>query len=370
MNYHKTVHSKRALILKFGAIGDAVMTVPAVRALYDQGFEINWVCGKAARPLLECYSWIRLTPVDDRAILRGSTLDRVRGILNLWSKIAGAYDLCATLYYDRRYRLLSLPVRSPRKLMLSRTSRATTLLAGRHHTDEYARILLGLDDQCREQSFTPVAPDRLPPSPLPEKTAARRIALVPGGTHNLLKQQVMRRWPIENYVNLTRSLLDRGWEVVLFGGKEDLWVKPHFQDLAVTDCINGLSLPEVVSVCNRCDAVVTHDTGPMHLAGMSEASLIGIFGPTNPGNFLPRRPFAVGIWGGQGFACRPCYDGRDFAPCEFNGCMHQVTPEFVLRELDKLLDDRAKNRDSAWRVITPDGSAQTQHSPLAVLPSV
>jgi len=43
----------------------------------------------------------------------------------------------------------------------------------------------------------------------------------------------------------------------------------------------------------------------------------------------------VGIWGGKGFACRPCYDGRNFAPCQFGG-MHQVTTELVLRELDKL----------------------------------
>ncbi|HEU5339901.1 glycosyltransferase family 9 protein [Edaphobacter sp.] len=363
------MHSKKALIIKFGAIGDVVMTVPAVRALHDQGFEIHWVCGKTVRPLLECYSWIRLIPVDDRAILRGNALERIQGIFNLWTEIAGAYDLSATLYYDRRYRLLSLPVRAPRKLMLSRASRATTLLAGRHHTDEYVRILLGLDDHCREQSFPPVAPDCLPPSPLPEKTAARRIALVPGGTHNLLKQQVMRRWPIEHYLDLTRRLLDRSWEVVLFGGQEDLWVKPHFQNMTVTDCIGKLSLPEVVSVCNHCDAVVTHDTGPMHLAGLSETSLIGIFGPTNPGNFLPRRPFAVGIWGGQGFACRPCYDGHNFAPCEFNGCMHQVAPELVLRELDRLLDDRSKQLDSAWRVVSPDESSQPAPGPLTMLPS-
>jgi len=112
-------------------------------------------------------------------------------------------------------------------------------------------------------------------------------------------------------------------------------------------------LPEVVSVCDASDAVVSHDTGPLHLAGLSESCLVGIFGPTDPSTFMPRRPSAVGIWGGQGFACRPCYDGRDFAPCKFNGCMHQVTPELVLRELDRLLSAKSHGVLDPGRIVFP-----------------
>jgi hypothetical protein len=64
--------------------------------------------------------------------------------------------------------------------------------------------------------------------------------------------------------------------------------------------------------------------------------------------------FVVSIWGVQGFACRPCSDGRNFAPCQSNGCMHQVTTELVLRELDKLLSDRSLGTSSPWRIVYPD----------------
>jgi len=331
------------------------MAIPAARLLYERGFEIHWVCGRAVQPLLECYSWINLIPISDKEILRGRPLERAIAIANLWSRIVfRKYDLCATLYYDRRFRLLSLPIRARHKLALSRESRATALLPGRHHTDEFVRVLLETEDGYREQSTSPVPPDLLPPSPWQGKSAPQRIAIVPGGTNNVLGQQVLRRWPIESYVALAHQLLDRGWEVVLLGGPEDAWVKPYFQQLVVTDCIGTLSLPEVVSACNACDAVVSHDTGPLHLAGLSKTCLVGIFGPTDPAMFLPRRPFVVGIWGGQGFACRPCYDGRDFAPCQFNGCMHQVTPELVLRELDRLLNDRSQGVSSPWRIVFPD----------------
>jgi heptosyltransferase-2 len=146
---------------------------------------------------------------------------------------------------------------------------------------------------------------------------------------------------------------------VLLGGPEDAWVKPHFQELVVTDCIGTLSLPEVVSVCDSCDAIVSHDTGPLHLAGLSETPLVGIFGPTDPATRIPRRDFAVGIWGGQGFACRPCYDGVNFAPCQFNGCMRQVTPKMVLRELDQLLTVRMQGAPSPWRIVFPEAVSGT-----------
>jgi heptosyltransferase II len=362
--------NKKALIVKFGQIGDVIMAIPAVRALFEKGFEIHWVCGRAVQPLLECYSWINLIPADDKAILFGSSIERARNIARLWGKIAfREFDLCATLYYDHRYRLLTLPVRARRKLSLSQRTRETTLIAGRHHTDEYARVLLEMEDTCREHSTAPIRPDRLPPSPLSEKVAQQRIAIVAGGVQHLIReqaqsrqpQQTLRRWPIESFVALVRRLLDRGWEVLLLGGPEDGWVRPYFQGLVVTDCIGSLSLPEVISVCDSCDAVISHDTGPLHLAGLSRACLVGIFGPTDAATRVPRRPFSSGIWGGQGFACRPCYDGRDFAPCRFNGCMHQVTPELVLRELDAQLSDRSRGVSSAWQIVFPDTAAPIQN---------
>ena len=334
---------RKALIVKFGQIGDVIMAIPAARALYEQGFAIEWVCGHAVYPLLECYSWIRPILVDDRAILRGSLVARARAILALWGKVAfRRYDLCATLYYDRRFWILALPVRAGRKLMLSHTDRKRMLIPGRHHTDEFVRVLLGLEDSCNDRSTKPVRPDQMVLSPLPAKVAPRRIVLVPGGTSNVLGEQVLRRWPVENYFAVARELLLRGWEVIVLGGPEDGWVKPYFQSLDVTYCIATLSLPEVVAVCDASDAIITHDTGPLHLAGLSTACLIGLFGPTHPATRVPRRPLTVSLWGGEGFACRPCYDGRNFAPCKVNGCMREMTPQMIVGALDRVLANGVK----------------------------
>lgn len=373
MDSQQSKRSKTALIVKFGQIGDVIMAIPAVYRLREQGFEIHWLCGKSVQPLLESYSWICPIPVDDKAILLGGSLRRVLNIVRLWKKIAfKSYDLCATLYYDPRYRLLTLPVRADRRIALSSQSRAKSLIAGRHHTDEYVRVLTGRPDDCTAESCAPIRPDRLRPSPVPTSGRARRIVLVPGGVQHLIREQALghlpeqalRRWPIDNYVALADQLLSRKWEVVLAGAKDDEWVLPYFLGRPTTDCVGKLSLPEVVSMFDQCDSVITHDTGPLHLAGLSHVPLIGIFGPTDPATRVPRRPFAVGIWGGQGFACRPCYDGRHFAPCRFNECMHQVTPNMVLRELDQLLADRLLGNQRPYRIVFPGQEESPKSSSL------
>ena len=75
-------------------------------------------------------------------------------------------------------------------------------------------------------------------------------------------------------MTLAHRLIDRGWEVVLLGGPEDEWVKSYFGTLTVTDCIGTLSLPEVIRTFDTCDAVVSHDTGPLHLAAMTQTPTV------------------------------------------------------------------------------------------------
>jgi heptosyltransferase II len=342
------------LILKFGAIGDCIMTIPAAYAMHQAGHEIDWVCGEAVAPVLRLYPWINLHVIDDRALLRGGTVERARTMLALWGVIAKKrYDVCATLYYDSRYKLLTLPVRAGRKVMLSKVDRATMLLPGRHHTDEYARILMGRKDDETPRQLTPIQAKGLPVSPIQRVEGKERIVLVPGGARNMMRDDALRRWPVESYVELAKLLLGHGFEVVLCGGPDDAWTSPFFSALSVTDLTGKLSLVETLALFDSTDVTVTHDTGPLHLAGITNSGLVTIFGPTDPHGRLPHRRGCVALWGGDGFACRPCYDGRDYAPCSHNGCVRQITPAMVLEQVDALLAAAREGRQRSPRVILP-----------------
>lgn len=344
---------KRALIVKLGAIGDVLMAVPAAHALHQQGFAIDWLCGHAVAPLLGLYPWINVLPMDEQAILKGSTPARLKTIASQWNAHFGTrYHLIATLYYDERYRLLTLPIRATRRIALSHEDRTTRLIPGRPHIDEYARILLNRDDNVNPVQLAPIRPSTIPASPLP-RTERPRIALVPAGARNLLREDILRRWPVENYVTLARELTARGHEVVLIGGPGDEWASVLFAGLPVIDQIGKLSLVDSLALLDSCDVTISHDTGPLHLAGISSSAIVAIFGPTMPQVFLPRRANVVGLWGGEHLACRPCYDGRHFAPCSNNACVQEVSPGMVLRQVESLLAARRAGQPLPPRILEP-----------------
>jgi heptosyltransferase-2 len=348
----------RLLLVKLGAIGDVVMAIPAAYAMHREGYAVDWLCGETVAPMLRLYPWIKVIAIDERPLLRGAWLQRLRAVLAVRRSLRGrSCDLCATLYYDRRYALLTRSVRARRRIQLSTNDRATALLPGRHHTDEYARILLGREDGEQPQQLAPVAAEGLPASAFARLEGKPRIVLVPAGAKNLLRDDALRRWPVESYVELAKSLVERDCEVVLVGGAEDRWASASFAGAGVLDAIGSLSLVETLSLLDSADVTVTHDTGPLHLAGITSTSIIAIFGPTDPHGRLPQRENCVALWGGEGFACRPCYDGREYAPCTHNGCVRQVTPAMVLAEVERLLAARRGGEALPPRVVAPEHTA-------------
>ena len=331
----------RVLLVKLGAIGDVMMLLPAAQALTRQGHEVEWLCGGQVAPLLALYPWIKTIVADEDTLLRGGVVGRLRSVLALWRYFAGRrYDLVATMYYDSRYRLLTRGARAGRRFSLSAEDRERRLLPGRHHSDEFARLLLGLTDDVRPEAMAPVAPPVMPASPVPRTREVPRVILVPAGAKNLVREDALRRWPIENFVAVARELLGQGCEVFLSGGPGDGWASAAFAGMPVVDCIGRHTLVDTMGFLDSSDVVVTPDTGPLHLAGVTRASIVAIFGPTSPHFFLPRRAGVVGLWGGEGFACRPCYDGKEYAPCGNNACVQQVSPEMVVRAVNEMLAAR------------------------------
>jgi len=338
--------TSKALIVKLGAIGDVAAVLPAAWKLHQAGSKIDWLCGEAVLPLLSCYKWVTPIPLDEKKLIGGRRLAAAREVFKAWGRLFwSSYDLCAVLQYDRRYRVLTLPVRAKRSVALDWNRRAFQLVSERHHSAEYARILCDLPDEYREENLAPLAPDSLPENPLP-RTARTRIALAPGGARNLLRDDPQRRWPVDSYVALARLLLGYGHEVVLTGGPGDRWVEPNFAGLAIDNRIAQWGIPKTLAFYDSCDCVVTHDTGPLHFAGLTRCGLVGLFGPTTPSKALPRRRGVVALWGGERLPCRPCYDGSEYANCKWNGCMFAITPQRVAATVVALL----ANPDVEWRV--------------------
>jgi heptosyltransferase-2 len=328
-----------ALIVKLAAIGDVAMALPMVSALRAQqpGCRIAWLCGTSAGPLLACVAAIdELIVADERALLAGSSRERIGATLAVWKRLAGRrFDLVLTAHTDPRYRRLTLPVRAARRRALAAGTAQRGIVPGRYHGDEYVRLVTGRDDY-RAQAFAPPVLDAALSADLRTRLAAGNgrarplVALAPGGARNAARDNPLRRWPLASYGALAGMLDARGFQIVLTGAPDDAWTRAAFAALPIIDLVGRTTLPELLALFRACAAVVTHDSGPLHVARLAGAPRVALFGPTDPAAFVGERTATVVLWPGSDLPCSPCYDGRDFAACADNVCMQRITPQAAL----------------------------------------
>lgn len=324
------------LFVKLGAMGDAVMAraLPArAKALHPNG-RFTWLAGRAIAPLARLFDGVdEVVEADDQALLTGGPWARARALAQLWRRLAlRRYDLVLTGHADARYLALSAPVRAGQR----RAFGPGLPMPGRWHGDEYARLLDG-DERAGQArlALKPLRPALSPALARLLRPGKRSVLLFPGGAKNLLRDDALRRWPLAHYGALARALRAQGRSVWVGGAASDAWVRPAFKGLGCVDLIGQADLLQSLALCARADSVVTHDSGPLHLAQASGTRVIGLFGPTTPSEKVDPQARCTVLWGGEDLACRPCYDGRDYALCHDNRCLAGVLPRQVLQALNR-----------------------------------
>ncbi|MBG0789071.1 MAG: glycosyltransferase family 9 protein [Desulfovibrionaceae bacterium] len=196
----------------------------------------------------------------------------------------------------------------------------------------------------------------------PDEAALRAAAalLAPVPSEDCLAVQMgasedRRRWPVDYFISMARTLWERrGLVPVLVGAKGEAGLGERFAaaaDFPFVDCIGRTSLTELAGVLVRCRALITNDTGTMHLAAGLGVPVCAIFLATaQPWDTGPYR--AGNICLEPDLDCHPCEFGK---PCP-NGeaCRRAVTPEAVCACVDALLaggDPAPVSGARAWRTL-------------------
>ena len=337
---------RKILVIKIGAIGDAAMllaSLVAYKKRYPETY-VTWVCGSGISSLIEAFREVdEIIEVDDSRLLVGGILQKMKVVVGLWWRLFGRkVDLCVTAHSDRRYRLLSLVVMAGQKRFWGMHDGYRKPVPGRYHPNEYLSLFTGIEGPYAEHVAFPKLKRDLPQNlkKLFAELTNPVVAIMPGGARNILSDNPQRRWPLSNYVELSERLLEAGITVIVTGGKTDKWVSSCFEGSGVVDLIGKTGLLDLISVYDNCQLVVTHDSGPFHLAKLTGTKILALFGPTSPyekGPFDPCSKNVKIIWGGGSLACRPCYDGKKFHPCTSNKCMQEITVQIVESEALRLL---------------------------------
>ncbi len=88
-----------------------------------------------------------------------------------------------------------------------------------------------------------------------------------------------RQWAVEEFANLSQYIIEMGYVPVLLGTKEEenLGEQFYLAGGMAKNAIGKTSLPLLGAMLRQCKALVTNDTGTMHLAAAHNVPIIGIF---------------------------------------------------------------------------------------------
>ena len=159
------------------------------------------------------------------------------------------------------------------------------------------------------------------------------LALAPGAAYGGAK-----RWPANSFAAVAEGMASDGLVPTLVGSAAD---RPAVAELHAAlargvrtlDLTGETSLEELVGVLALSRALVSNDSGAMHVAAALGVPVVAVFGPTDeqvtrplgPG---PREVVTAAVW------CRPCL----LRECPLDHrCMRGVSPETVLDHVRRRL---------------------------------
>lgn len=218
---------------------------------------------------------------------------------------------------EMRYGLLN-DIRKLNKLILRRT------------VDQF--VALGLP---KNEPGQQVPNPRLKPGPVEgalqrlklEKSGHPILALCPGAEYGPAKL-----WPLEYYATVAKYKQAEGWQIWIFGSDKDRQLGEKIKILAGEECINlcgQTSLPEAVDLLSLASAIVTNDSGLMHVAAALDKPLIALYGSSSPDMTPPLNSQARVL--SLRLKCSPCY--KRTCPKKHFKCLRDLKPELVLDRL-------------------------------------
>ena len=300
---------------------------------------ITWICGDQVKPLIEATRLVdTLISVNEKKLLKGNIVSKFATLFKLWIRLLGRkFDLSLTLHPDPRYRWISFPIRCNDRRFWTRQWGRINPIPGRYHTTEYLRLFTGNDGPEETPIVFPKIHFPKERELLSSLAGKPIVAIAPGGAKNILADDALRRWPISSYASFMKGLSEYPVHLVVVGTESDRWVLEHFSGIQYRDLVGKLELLQLLSFLEASQLLITHDSGPLHLAKLANCPAIGLFGPTNPFEKVGKGEKIKVLWGGEHLACRPCYDGKTYAACKRNICLENVQPQKVLHEALQLL---------------------------------
>lgn len=329
------LENTRILFIKPSSLGDIVHAFPVVSAIKTQwpGSHITWVVKRQWAELVEraegidrvwplemtVRSWIRAglalraqrfdLAIDLQGLFRSGILARFSGAPTRIGFENGREG--SPWFYTQRVPVLSSDIHAVDRNL----SVAAALGVSLPDKPRFAFRLLEKDmetvrELCRRKGFSVDRP---------------WIAM------NVGARWPTKRWPLESFAAVVNQLHEAHLDpVVMIGGADERAYTNKLKILAdrpFIDLSGDIPLGSLPALLSKAIAIITNDSGPMHIAAALGVPVVAMFGPTSA---IRTGPYGAGhhVLAGQ-VSCSPCFS----RVCRHNPeleCLHLIKPAQVV----------------------------------------
>jgi heptosyltransferase-2 len=273
------VKTPRILVIRGGAIGDFIMTLPAIGALRERWphahIEIlgypHIIELARGRHYADATRSIEARPMAG-FFVPGGILDP--SLMDYF----GSFQLIVSYIFDPDEIFAGNVRRCGVKQYIAASPRPTDLPAAQHYCQPLQSLAIYVDNP--QPRLFPSDADREAAAKFLAGLGRERIAAIHPGSGSERKN-----WPVEKFAALARWLVDElAFQLLVVQGEAD--EKPVARLLELLQprpvtLARGLKLPDLTAVLERCALFVGNDSGITHIAAAVGAPTIAMFGPAS-----------------------------------------------------------------------------------------
>ena len=331
---------KTILVIKPGAVGDLLQMTPVLRALrrYSPESTITMLVGSAATASLFANDpHVSDTIVFDRTGNHRSLSAR----LKLWRTLhARQYDLVLNFQRSNLNAWFLTAAGLPCRVLVYHKTKNRSVHAVVNYLETLGplgipitdfALELGLDEDSRAYARRLFITEGLDRAPV--------IALNPGATH------AVNRWAPARFAELADMMHERlAARTVIVGGPDDVSLAGEIIALSRSkpfSIAGKTTLLQLGAVLEKCGALVSGDTGPLHMATAVGTRTVALFGAADPGRTGPVGSGHIVIQA-KGIACVPCRS-RSCSNPDYLACMTNISALAVADAVADILRVTAKD---------------------------
>lgn len=282
------MNNPRILVVRGGAIGDFIMTLPAIGALRQRWPQAH----------IEILGYPHITELARGRYYADATRSIEAGPMSGFfipnavldpglMEYFGSFNLVISYLFDPDSVFADNVRRCGVRQVIEASPRPTELHASQH----YCRPLqaLAIYVEAPSPRIYPNEADRAAACRFLHWAAGQPIVAVHPGSGSEKKN-----WPVGKFAGLGRWLVDeRAAQLLVVQGEADERVTKALLELLAPRPVRlarGLKLVELAAVLQRCALFLGNDSGITHLAAAVGAPTVAMFGPLSPPIWEPRGP--------------------------------------------------------------------------------